>query len=514
MNRTNTFLGWAGIAALSASLPAAGAAGAADNDALRQMQQQIDALRRSNETQAKEIENLKAQNGEQWLTEQRAGQIRGVVQDVLSDSSTRSSFQSDGATAGYDKNFFIASADGNFRLNLGGQIQARFAWNYMPSKSLNDSGNDDQRQNEYGTELRRVKLNFFGHVFDPSWAYRIQFAYERDGQNSGTPLRFEDVFIQKALGDGFFVRFGQWQNIFNYEELTSSRTQQFAERSVVNQYYNTKFVQGAMLGWEGDANRIIGSYNDGGGNRDMGVVQGGGNPTEWALTVRTDWKLAGEWGQFKDMQGWRGSEFAAMFGAGVNWQRASGNTPSGRNDVGNGTIKPAVGSAKAVNTELSLLAYTADFNVRGDGWSFWTAFMGSYLYNAGMAAQSNGASSLDVDGSLSYGVVVQGGVFVADALELIARYEGLWVNSGADFSDSGGANSLNTQSLNIITLGFNYYFNKNAVKFTYDAGWAMDPVLFSTGLFGESIGGADWRSSQTGDGTGEVVMRAQMQLLF
>jgi len=229
----------AGLAALIAVLPAF----AADDDAMQRMQQQLDALKQSNEAQSKEIQELKAQNGEAWLTEQRANQIRGIVGDVLADSATRSSLQGDGATAGYDKNFFIASADGNFRLNIEGQLQARFAYNNMPNSALaGAAANRKQVANEYGFELRRVKLNFFGNVFDPSWTYRMQLAYERDGQLSGTPLSFEDVFIQKALDNGFYVRFGQWKNVFNYEENASSRSQQFVERSAVNQYYSTKFV--------------------------------------------------------------------------------------------------------------------------------------------------------------------------------------------------------------------------------------------------------------------------------
>lgn len=529
MNRTNTFLGLGCIAALSASLPAAGAAGAADNDALRQMQQQIDALKRSNDNQAKEIENLKAQNGEQWLTEQRAGQIRGVVQDVLSDSSARGSFQSDGATAGYDKNFFIASADGNFRLNVEGQIQVRYSYSNVPNDSLSSSvlrppapaiapRGDSQLINEYGWEIRRMQLNFFGHVFDPSWQYRVQFQYQRDYANAGPPLRFADVYIQKAFGDGWFGRVGQWKNFFNYEENTSSRTQQFAERSLVNEYFNTKFVQGALLGWEGKDLRVYGSYNDGGANRDVGILQANGNLTEWAFTGRGEWRLAGEWGQFKDMQGWRGSPFAAMLGVAVNWQRGGGNPPAGRQAPGNGTIIPGQTSAdrvtgvdtttRAVADEMTLLTWTTDLNLRGDGWSAWTAFLGNYTYAGGQVARANG-----VDGTLSFGAVVQGGVFVSDAVELIARYEGLWVVSDFDPA-SYQANAFNAQTLNILTVGANWYLQKNRLKVTLDAGYSFNPLLFSSGLYGEGTSGANWRPSQTGEGSGEVVMRAQMQLLF
>lgn len=485
----------------AASTPSA--ATAAGDDAMQRMQEQLDELKRSNESQAQEIDALKSQNGESWLTAQRAQQIRGIVTDALSDSSTRTSFQSDGATAGYDKNFFMASADGNYRLNIEGQLQSRFAYSYQPNNALTSAqrtGKGDI-QNEYGFELRRVKLNFFGHVFDPSWTYRIQFAYERDGQNSGQPLSFEDVFVQKALGEGFFVRMGQWKNIFNVEENTSSRTQQFAERSVVNQYFSTKFTQGILLGWESEDIRAYGSYNDGGGNRNLAEVQGTGNPTSFAFTGRAEYRLDGAWGQFKDMQGWRGSPFAAMIGAGMNWQRAGGVPPSGRRTIGNGQLSPTQ------TNEVTLLTYTADLNLRGDGWSFWTAFLGNYLYNGGSTARD-----LGVEGALSYGAVAQGGVFVTDALELIARYEYLGVDSHQKASSTNSA--LSQQSLNIATVGFNYYFNKNAVKFTLDGGYAFNAVQFSNGLFGESIAGADWRATNTGEGNGEVVLRAQMQLLF
>ena len=148
-----------------------------------------------------------------------------VCRDVLSDSSTRSSFRNDGATAGYDGNFFLASADGNFRVNIGGQVQTRFAYSYQPTKAMTQQQRDNGQQNEYGFELRRVRMNFFGHVFDPSWTYRVQFASDRDAQNTNQSFNLEDVFIEKALGDGFYVRMGQWKNFFNYEENTSSRTQ-------------------------------------------------------------------------------------------------------------------------------------------------------------------------------------------------------------------------------------------------------------------------------------------------
>ncbi len=476
-------------------------------DRLDRMQQEIEALRAQNNDQAQKIEALERAGGETWLTEQRASQIRGIVGDVLSDASTRSSLQGDGATAGYDKNFFMASADGNFRLNIEGQLQVTFAYSHLSQGALAGAASGrSQVGNEYGFQIQTMKLDFFGNVIDPSWTYRVQFASNRNGTVNGRSVNFEDIFIQKALGDGIFVRAGQWKNIFNYEEYVSSRTQLFVERSLVNQYFSTKFVEGAMVGWMGESTQAFGGYNDGGGNRDIQVVQPTGNPTQWAVTGRVQQKLAGAWNQFADMQGWRGSPFGALVGAGINWQRAGGVPPTNRAYPGNGALPPAAGTG-TVNDQVTLLTYTADLNLRGDGWSVMAAFLGNYTYAGGAVANASG-----VNGALSYGTTIHGGYFVSDAIEVIARYEGLWVSSDNHNVTSGSA--LTAQTLNLVTAGFNYYFSKNDAKFTFDAGYSFEPLLFSNGLFGESVSGGDWRPSQTGQGGGEIVVRGQMQLLF
>jgi hypothetical protein len=495
-----------------AAAPAAPAAPTSpDSDALAAMQRQLDQLARENREQADQIRLLRQENGEQWLTEQRAEQVRGIVRDVLADSNERASFRTDGAVAGYDRNFFIASADGNYRLNIEGQIQSRYAFNHLPTAAISTAATSvGLAQDEYGFELRRVRLNFFGNAIDPSWTYRVQIAFERDAGITNRPLTLEDAFIQKALGDGFYFRMGQWKNFYNYEEIASSRSQQFIERSITNQYFTTQFIQGALLGWESSTVRVYMSYNDGGGNRNIAALQANGNPTDYAFTGRAEWMPVGEWGQFRDMQGWRGSPFAAVVGAAFNVQRSGGATLSGRNTIGNGVL-PGLGALPSTVDAVTLASWTVDANLRGDGWSAWGAFLGNCLFDGGDAASARG-----VDGALSLAGIVQGGLFLTDSVEVFARWEGIWVSSDNDGIVNGVfvPNALVQQRVNVLTLGGCWYFNKNAAKFALDGGWAMDPVNFANGLFGESILGADWRASGTGNGAGEVVVRAQLQLLF
>jgi hypothetical protein len=52
------------------------------------------------------------------------------VSDVLADAGIGASFKVDGATAGWNKGFFLASADGAYRLNIKGATQFRWAGDF------------------------------------------------------------------------------------------------------------------------------------------------------------------------------------------------------------------------------------------------------------------------------------------------------------------------------------------------------------------------------------------------
>lgn len=88
------------------------------------MARELAELKAANEALASKVARLEqGANGETWLTEQRATEIRSIVADVLADSSTRESLQSSGATAGWNKDqggFFLASPSGDFKLNIKG----------------------------------------------------------------------------------------------------------------------------------------------------------------------------------------------------------------------------------------------------------------------------------------------------------------------------------------------------------------------------------------------------------
>ena len=133
------------VVCLIAATPCAGE-GQPDNETLRR---EISALQA-------EIDAIRAARGdENWLTQQRAEEIRGLVHDVLADADTRTSLLQDGVTAGYDRFFYIASPDGSFRLNFLGMVQARFVFN-----SQDDEAPDDSTR--WGFENSRTRFGVLG----------------------------------------------------------------------------------------------------------------------------------------------------------------------------------------------------------------------------------------------------------------------------------------------------------------------------------------------------------------
>jgi len=504
---------------LGLSAAAFAASAEANNDTLAQ----IEALR-------KEVAQLKSAQGDKWLTEERAKEIRTIVQDVLADADTRASLQSTGATAGYDNGFFIASPDGNFKLVVNGQLQLRYAYSRLSTRSMyqldpgsyqtpaqgwnSPNGGDWPLTNVAGqtfpggTEIRgyqgffgagstqgiernargfgvpRAKLEFSGHVVDPSWQFMIVGAFEQQatqgafgqvgsanggsgvfanggsmgpvyangsysgnysGGNGSLGSRFglEDAYVRKVLDDNWSIRVGQFKSPLLREELVSSKYQLAVERSLVNQFFSTGYSQGIELTFVNDCFRVMGSFNDGGGNTNttstIGNSSNGGNWTEYAVTGRVEWKAMGSWSQFDSFSSPNGSATGILLGAAVNWQRGGGGQPyaqpnlaltsqnfltsvgnngqngnwgfaPGANIVGfqlpafNGLGVPTYVPNAALqypnniptnaNDDVSNITYTVDATAQFGGFSLYGAFVGNIAYGipSGWVANPSGGN--------------------------------------------------------------------------------------------------------------------------
>lgn len=361
-----------------------------------------------------QVRRLEVTNGARWLTEQRADEIRSLVQDVLADADTRASLLQ-GATSGYDGGFVIGSADGSFLLKINGQLQLRFVYNHQDASPEDD--------NRWGFEMRRTKLKFKGHVVDPSWRYAINGAF-----SSSTGVFFlEDAVIQKDFGNGWSVRAGQYKPPFLREALVSSSKQTAVERSLINAEDNQDRSVGVEVAYQDDRFNLKAMYHNGFRAKNASAFT---EDTEFAFAARGEVLLAGSWKQFSDFASWAGEDFGLLVGGALNYQRDEFGTATG--------------------PEETAFSWTVDASAEFGGANFFGAIVGRHL---------------DVADADQIGFVVQGGVFVIpDEWELFGRYE--W----------GDLDTVGIEDLSVLTVGVNRYWSKHALKWTTDVGIAFDEI--------------------------------------
>lgn len=473
------------LAALPATVAAADSTG--NDDALQRelekMRQDMQQLRDENAAMRDQMDTLRAQVEHDWITERRAEEIRQIVYDTLADADTRASLLQSGMTAGWADGFFLASSDGRFRLNLGGQMQVRWVYNF----------HDEPDRHRHGFELTRTKLAFSGHVFsrDLQYMFRIDSTRNEPGLVQG--LEFvQDAWVRFLLNENMSVRFGQFKAPFNREELVSSAYQLAVERSVVNESLNIGRTQGVEFVWANDVHRVSIMYSDGGSDNLGGFTAAGGGvataaqaigdpinnsalteDVEWALHGRYEYIIAGSREQFEDFTSPIGEPFGAMVGiAGHGQQTESNGTPG------------------ATRNEIRWLAATGDVSLEFGGANVFSSVTYHYVDRGGFAGQFH-----------FWGVVVQGGYYITPKWEVFARGEWGRVDSERDLF-------TNTEDLLILTLGANYYFDGHDAKWTTDIGFGINRVTdrWDFDLPGYRVDGLD--------AAPQIVFRTQFQLLF
>ncbi len=466
MNERSFIVALAGSVWLA--MPALASAAAVTNDSTG-TNGELAELRETVARMQQRIDELEAAQGDTWMTGARAEEIRGLVADVLADADTRASLLQGTNLAGWDKGFYLASADGNFRLKVGGQLQIRFVMN-----NQDDSPVDDDRM---GFEARRARLFFSGHVFDPSWTYDIQINANRSG---GTFFLEDAGWIQKDLGGGWKIRVGQMKAPFMREEMLSSIRMLAVERTLINSAFSAGTVQGVQVSWENDQFRVYGSFHDGIGSAN---TMWSAEDTEFAFSARAEYLAAGSWGQFLDWSGFPDEEFGVLIGGAIDYSQG---------EFGTGSNLPP---PDFNNAELENLGLTADVMIDFAGGSIG----GAIVYRT-IEADALGAT-LD-----QIGFFIRGGYFIADTWEIYGQYE--W----------GDLDVPGLQELSVITVGVTKYWNKHNLKWQTDIGFGLDDVNSVTNpLTGNSIGfandGAGWRTDSAGN-DGQIVIRSQLQLVF
>ena len=425
------------------------------------------------------------------MTEQRAEQIKGLVQDVLADADTRSSLTGNGLMAGWSDHFFLASADGRFLLRLGALMQNRFIVNHRDSTAVSKTGELDPWV--WGFETTTARLNFSGHVFGNDIQYRLSlgvgrldpYRFTNDDTLFGT--RLYEAWTRLRLTDEWSIRAGLMKIPFTREFLVYEGRQLAIERSTIDMRMGMGRAVGFELDYMNDWMRGMFSVNSGSGayftriglNDTQPPVSWSTDLNEFSMQGRLEFLLAGEWEQFKQFTSPPGQEYGVLLGI------AGGGIKTERTSVGGNRDKNDVWAA------------TADLSMMFGGASLFLSF--------NYASQSNLTPTFD---SINwYGVVAQGSVYLDQKLEWYARYE--WGGPiELEGSVSPAVSQDFTQPISILMTGLNYYIDGQDVKLSVDGGISFNPISQIM-----TINQTGWRT-EVDEHNAQFLIRTQLQLMF
>jgi hypothetical protein len=321
----------------------------------------------------------------------------------------------------------------------------------------------DQDDLTLGFNAPTTTLRASGTVGDRNLSYKIQSTFGQDGVGV-----IEDAFAEYAFGNGWSVRWGQFNLPVVREVVIGVEDHLGADSSVTSQYFNQGYSQGIQLGYTTDSFRFMGAVSDGAFTSNTNFDSD--LEADYAISARGEFLVVGsDWARFNNYTSWQNSEAGALLGAAIHWQ--SGGETGGTSDV-------------------DILLATVDFTYEGAGWN--ATAVGYY-------------QKVDAQGSTDvadFGFMLQGGIFVSSQWELFGRYDGL-------FLDDSGATTEDT--LNFLTLGANYYLfqDSNAAKFVVSGIYAFEDT---TGFLDGTAANDNGLFGQGKDG--ELALTVQAQVRF
>lgn len=139
----------------------------------------------------------------------------------------------DRATIVNFKGIQYTSEDSTFYVNFRFRMQSRLKYSSVAG--------DDWSVDEFEARIRRLRLRMDGYLYDPKLSYSIQLAFTRGDQDfddTGVPNIVRDAVVFYNFSDDFYISFGLNKLPGNRQRVTSSGSQQFAERSLVNSNFN------------------------------------------------------------------------------------------------------------------------------------------------------------------------------------------------------------------------------------------------------------------------------------
>lgn len=369
------------------------------------------------------------------------------------------------------------SDDGNFAINLENQLQIR----YTGVMTDQIGGVDDNSPasangtNDTGTfGLRRMKTSLSGNAYSKEWAYKFQYAW-----TGATGI--EDAYVGYKGFSGLEIYAGRGKIAFNLQESTSSKRQQFVDRSLANEMFNVDYGTGLWAAGSsemsgGGINYSLGLFNGiYGGLRqaDKGVGTNANDGHNYLLNGRVEYASDKNVGKGEsDLRSNADREkLAFLVGLGVNYTRL------------NAVAIPTAAAGKG-----TLLNLTLDGRIHVQGFSV------NAMFFHRQSSLSDAPAGLADDSVTDMGYTLQVGynhnLDNGDQIEAAIRYSAV---------DLGDANKVESgKDASEIGLGVNYRLYGDHAKISMDI---MQNLAETDG-------------SNPSDEDSDITVRLQLQFLF
>jgi hypothetical protein len=185
-------------------------------------------------------------------------------EQVARESEERARLLSSSFKAWYDRGFNFSMSDNAFLLKIRFRSQLRFTQRYR-NDAYRDPGDGknfpellgvfgDYRANRSDGDaasfnLRRVRLYFMGHLFNPDFKYYIQLRAET-AENAQSPgsLSLLDWNFTSTHVPWMNAQFGQYKVFYNRTQINSTASLQFAERALVQDAFTASGLDRRDIG--------------------------------------------------------------------------------------------------------------------------------------------------------------------------------------------------------------------------------------------------------------------------
>jgi hypothetical protein len=506
------------------AVAARGSFAAAQDEDMAALKARLTEMEKRDQALQSRVTELEGKEEKNWMTQQRANEIRAIVEETIADAKKRSQF-ADGPSVGYDNGFFIKTPDNNFKLVFNGYAQVRYEYAYANINNNDTTLHGSKTTavahdpgNSSGIDIRRARISFSGNAFSPN----VTFKLEGDFYGGGTPsggsstvqgltsqafFQVTDAYIGYRFTDQFKIRAGSYKVPFAKAELTADPYTSFMERAEVLAPFDPVRALGVSLYGDivNDKLAYEVAMNDGGNTNTLrsddavSTVATGNTPNldnRFAYYARTQWAGAGKISEFADEADLRkdNSEFIWLLGAAAGYESQTAALNAFPSPQTTTTANGLTTGGNYFNYTLNGNAYrgTIDWSAKWHGASFLAA---AYLQqinatnSPGGVVASNAAipatgGSFFQDGG--YGQI--GYMIIPQKLELVGR---------GGVLDTEGSDKL----AQYYSAGANYYLYGQNLKIQSDVTYTPDSAF----------------TSATGSllaNTQDLLFRVQLQLKF